>query len=1014
MASLLLALPPGAFGQVPPTAIENANPGTLDWQLSDPATGREIEGYGSRPSVNVGEAIELYVNTSAQTYSIEVFRLGWYGGFGGRRVLNAVERPGRAQVIPSADPETGYLECDWIDPYTLRVPDGTGAEPAWVSGIYVAKLRTHPTGKDSYIVFVVRDDARDSTFLFQSGVASFQAVNNWGGRSLLASNSVGAAARRVSFARPYAAGFQGSAAAGLGAGELITNIRGDGNLPVAGWEINMVRWLERQGHDVSYATSVDTHRDRAILSGHRALLTAGRDAYWTADTHAHVADAVRGGMSLGLFAARAGEITVRLEPGVALGAVDRALALESTAGAVPAQSATVEADAVVTSPSHWAFLATHARVGSRLPMMGGAVPSRWFAGAVGATSMPAEVVGPTGASAGALAFRTTAAGGLIAAAGASQWAWGLDEFGAPGLRPSAGNVIVQRVTENVLARLATSNVATRLPVPATVTARASAAAIVIDWMPDTSRSDLRYEVYRAATAEVVRTGDRVSAVPLTSPPLVDTSVVAGNRYYYAVVAIDADDRVSRPSLVVSAVASGTAAPLAPPEGLTAAVLATGVRLAWSHRQPTLVAGYRAYRKAEVSGGSWTSLNPTSLQTSTSFIDGSAGVSSWTYAIAAVGTDGRISDLSNSVRVGSGGAIPSDWIPLDIVATYHLAGAEASPEFRLETRDPSQLFPGWTFDGQARYELPPGELWGHTWSFPRYGLKTESLVSVRGREIRIGANVVAGGVVAELWWEGRQFLNSWSFGRQLQTAVRLDPEDRIRPTEGGDRYSAPGPVDLGWLPAGWTHGSPLVELSVSARRLRTVTAPLTWIPESIAGGRGSLAHPMLWKGAFAKTVDLDFEGRPNIIRWRTSVTLPSDAPYFEMEVLGAHLTSDFTTAYDLDPEGRTLTPRWIAVDACSTTSPPNEAGGIIQSTDDGAFALGLYRRRGQFGVSRFDLCNSMRGAGGGTYGFDSVTSSVREAAVGGLLAGTHEFDVFVVVGTLETVAREMQWLYSNGY
>jgi len=191
---VLLALPPSAFGQVSPTAIENANAGTLDWQLTDPATGREIEGYGSRPSVNIGDDIELYVNTAALTYSIEVFRLGWYGGLGGRRVLDAVDRAGRVQVIPPADPDTGYLECDWIDPYILQIPDGTGAEAAWVSGVYVAKLRTYPAGKQSYIVFVVRDDARDSTFLFQSGVASFQAVNNWGGRSLLASNSVGAAA----------------------------------------------------------------------------------------------------------------------------------------------------------------------------------------------------------------------------------------------------------------------------------------------------------------------------------------------------------------------------------------------------------------------------------------------------------------------------------------------------------------------------------------------------------------------------------------------------------------------------------------------------------------------------------------------------------------------------------------------------------------------------------------------------------------------------------------------------
>lgn len=1009
---LLVATSPVA-AQVSPVAHENARPGTRDWRLADPAIGREIEGYGSRPSVNVGEAIDLFVNTTAATYSIEVFRLGWYGGQGGRSVLPPVDRAGTVQVIPPADAATGYLECDWVDPYSLHIPDGSGDEPAWVSGIYVAKLSTRPGGKQSYILFIVRDDDAGSTFLFQSGAASFQAVNNWGGRSLLASNSLGEAARRVSFARPYAAGFQGSAATGLGAGELLTNGRADGNLPVAGWEINMVRWLERQGHDVSYTTSVDTHRDPGPLAGHRALLVAGRDEYWTERTHAHVAEAVRGGMSLGIFGARVGDVSIRLEASLVSGAADRAIALESGAGPASASPAILETDAIVTASDHWAFRGTHARSGARLPMVGGALPSRWFTGADSTTSTPAEVMSAASPRAGALGFRATAAGGLIVASGASQWAWALDDFGAPQTRPSAESQVVQRVTENVLERLASTNLTTRLLAPARVTARPSTGAIVVDWQRDAARSDVRYDVYRAATADVVRAGERVAGLQAVSP-VVDASVVAGNRYYYAVVAVDSEDRVSPPSQVVSAVASGTAPALAPPEHLTATVLAQGVRLAWSHREPRLVAGYRIYRTPEPTGGSWTSLNPSSLHVSTAFTDGTAGQTSWTYAIAAVGIDGRISNLSNAVRVGGGGALPSDWIPLDIVATYHLAGAEASPEFRLETRDPYQPFPGWVFDGQARYDLPPGELWGNIASFGRFGLTTESLVHVRGREIRIGANMVAGGVVAELWWEGRQFLNNWSFGRQLQTAVRLDPEDRTRPTEGGDQYSAPGPVDLGRVPTGWTHGSPVIELSTSARTLRTVTAPLTWVPESIPGGQGSLVHPMLWRGAFSKSVELDFEGRPNIIRWRSAVTLPGDAPYFEAEVLGAYLTDDFTKAYDFDAEARTVTPRWVAVESCSTTSPPSQAGGIIQSTEDGRFALGLYRRGGQYAVSRFDLCNALRGAGGGTYGYDAVKSSVREAPAGGLLAGTHEFEVFVVVGTFEIVAREMQWLYSNGY
>ena len=42
--------------------------------------GREIEGYASQASVNRGESIELFVNGTDPNYSIEIYRIGWYGG----------------------------------------------------------------------------------------------------------------------------------------------------------------------------------------------------------------------------------------------------------------------------------------------------------------------------------------------------------------------------------------------------------------------------------------------------------------------------------------------------------------------------------------------------------------------------------------------------------------------------------------------------------------------------------------------------------------------------------------------------------------------------------------------------------------------------------------------------------------------------------------------------------------------------------------------------------------------
>ena len=100
-----------------PNAIvrENQLVGTTGWKLTEPATNREIEGYASATSVNHGDRIRLYVNTKAPSYTIEVFRMGWYGGLGGRRVMGPIQVTGTQQIVPSPDRATGLVDCDWIN-----------------------------------------------------------------------------------------------------------------------------------------------------------------------------------------------------------------------------------------------------------------------------------------------------------------------------------------------------------------------------------------------------------------------------------------------------------------------------------------------------------------------------------------------------------------------------------------------------------------------------------------------------------------------------------------------------------------------------------------------------------------------------------------------------------------------------------------------------------------------------------------------------------------------------------
>ena len=86
---------------------ENAKPGALDWQLTrvrvDAKNFRSpwIEGYCSRQSVSAGESLDIMVSANpARKFRLEIFRLGYYGGRGARKVQEIGPIEARTQPTP--------------------------------------------------------------------------------------------------------------------------------------------------------------------------------------------------------------------------------------------------------------------------------------------------------------------------------------------------------------------------------------------------------------------------------------------------------------------------------------------------------------------------------------------------------------------------------------------------------------------------------------------------------------------------------------------------------------------------------------------------------------------------------------------------------------------------------------------------------------------------------------------------------------------------------------------------
>jgi hypothetical protein len=324
---------------------ENCKPGRPreEWDVftaGDP----QIQGFATDMSVNLGETVEFKIKTHSPRYRIDVYRMGWYGGSGARLIETI--RPSAA--LPQAQPDclvhpnVRMVDCgNWKVSASWRVPaDG-------VSGVYAARLvreddepeswrsegnRAPPTvetpavphsygalgygqlrdelkeKRASHIIFVVRDDAGRSNLLFQTSDTAWVASNRYGGTSLNGSWYPTRMNRRAPPPDPQQRGFKASY------NRPLVNRNGLVTEQFFSAEYPAVRWLERNGYDVSYFAGVDSDRRGERIQEHRVFVSAGHDAYWSGTQRQHVEAARDAGVHLAFMSGNAVFWKTRFEP----------------------------------------------------------------------------------------------------------------------------------------------------------------------------------------------------------------------------------------------------------------------------------------------------------------------------------------------------------------------------------------------------------------------------------------------------------------------------------------------------------------------------------------------------------------------------------------------------------------------------------------------------------------------------------------------------------------------------
>lgn len=454
-------------------AGENAKPGSRDWRIRRLGRAHEIEGFATRTDLLPGQPLHLAVSTTAPTYTVRVYRAGWYGGAQMRQVFVSAVLPGRRQGASDLVPATYTVTTAWRP--TTKI-DTTG----WSPGAYLMRLDAS-TGGQRFVPVTLRSAHAVGALVLMEAVTTWQAYNAWGGYSLYhgpgGESDFTHRSRVVSFDRPY---------------------DGDGQGDFVGNELPAIALAERLHLPLAYATDVDLHLDPHLLDGARGLISLGHDEYWSTAMRNAATKARDRGVNIAFLGANAVFRHIRLADGPLRDGPDRVDRMEvnykrrdgdpangrdnaevtvdwreppvprpesSLTGALY-ECNPVNADLVVTDPSSWlwkgiAAAGTHVRgiVGSEYDRVNPGAPTPPDIEVL--THSPVRCRGIRSYSDSA--YYTQPSGAGVFDSGTSLWVAALNQSCPGCVTTPAGSALVVSVTTRLLNAMALGPLGLRHP-----------------------------------------------------------------------------------------------------------------------------------------------------------------------------------------------------------------------------------------------------------------------------------------------------------------------------------------------------------------------------------------------------------------------------------------------------------------------------------------------------------------------------------------------------------------------
>lgn len=258
------------------------------------------------------------------------------------------------------------------------------------------------------------------------------------------------------------------------------------------------------------------------------------------------------------------------------------------------------------------------------------------------------------------------------------------------------------------------------------------------------------------------------------------------------------------------------------------------------------------------------------------------------------------------------------------------------------------------------------------------------------EIVITTTSRVAGAIHSLTWNGKEFLDSFDHGRQLQSASNFDSgktffPEVFNPTEAGSMSDGRGEKS----------SSKLLRIHASGAELETTTQMAFWLrPGEKSQGHPAVNPTILSDHLLTKRVRIGVEGFPHAIAYEVTFTVPEGErhTFAQFEALTGYMPPGFSRFWTFDRKTGALRPL--------DDGPGEQPAPVVFSTPSGSHAMGIYAPETRPGYGRWRFVAAK---------VNKWNCVFRVRDPNGVKPGKYTYRMIVVVGTLDDVKETMKGL-----